>query len=104
MDINGDLTEEYDFDSYGILIAFRKDLGDGLEAQNPKEIGVLSRNEFLFASTSQGGTGALGRMVPGIENSVQGGELGATFGLLGRFYDTALKGSWQPFMVLPINL
>ena len=41
--------EEYDFDSYGILIAFRQDLGDGLEAQDPKEIGMLSRNEFLFA-------------------------------------------------------
>ena len=48
-DDSGTVREEYDFDSYGILIGFRKDEGSGLVDKDPSHLGVLSRNEFLFA-------------------------------------------------------
>ena len=45
----GSVYEEYDYDSYGIMIGFRQAEGSGLENIDTQMLGVLSRNEFLFA-------------------------------------------------------
>ena len=57
-------------------------------------------DEFPFASTAQGGRSgpAQARMVPALENSVQGGFLSAFY----RF--SALKGSKGNFLVVPVPL
>ncbi len=54
-------------------------------------------DEFPYACTRQGGPGAWARPVPAWENALQGG-------LLGAFTRWTLKGTPQPFIVVPIPL
>jgi len=56
-----------------------------------------SIDEFPYASTFEGGLGALGEAVPIHENFIQGGCLGA-------FYRWSLKTTPQPFLVVPIPI
>lgn len=89
------------------LDAFRKGkpstlhYAPSLTAENRKEAlkdyPVVSRSvqrvEYPYASTLEGGKGALVNYVPGRENSIQGGQLGA-------LYATLTPG--QSFMVIPV--
>ena len=59
--------------------------------------GRMSIDEFPYASTREGGRGALGEAVPIWENWVQGGYLGA-------FYRWRLKSTPQPFLVVPVPI
>jgi YD repeat-containing protein len=55
-------------------------------------------DEFPYASTQQGGVGAIGSPVPALENAIQGG-------LLSALYRYSLKGiPGAPFLVVPINI
>ncbi len=55
-------------------------------------------DEFPYASTQQGGAGAVAAPVPWLQNAVQGG-------LLSAFYRYSLKGvPLTPFLVVPIPL
>jgi hypothetical protein len=54
-------------------------------------------DEFPYASTVQGGIGALGRMVPWLENAIQGGMLQA-------LYRYSMKNRPGHFIVAPLNL
>jgi len=53
----------------------------------------VQRDEYPYASTLEGGKGALVYYVPGRENSIQGGQLGA-------LYSALTPG--QSFMVIPV--
>jgi hypothetical protein len=54
-------------------------------------------DEFPYASTAEGGQFALGKMVPGLQNSFQGAYLSA-------FYAIGMKGVRGPFIVAPVPL
>lgn len=54
-------------------------------------------DEFPFASTAEGGVGALAAMVPWLENSAQGGYLSV-------FYQYQMRGIPGPFLVVPVPI
>lgn len=56
-----------------------------------------SWDEFPYASTLQGGRGAMTTKVPLLENCIQGGMLGA-------FYRWVCKGVTTQFLVVPIPM
>ena len=74
--------------------AVRKNWGYQMATAQPGD----QLDEFPYASTFQGGAGAYGRPVPGLQNALQGG-------LLGAFYRFALESVPDTsFIVVPIPL
>jgi hypothetical protein len=54
-------------------------------------------DEFPYASTTQGGIGAQGEMVPRGEQLIQGGDLSV-------LYNFKMSGRPGPFLVVPIPI
>ena len=63
----------------------------------PRLLTSWSHDEFPYASTLQGGKGAMTAEVPLLENCIQGGMLGA-------FYRWVCKGTITNFLVVPIPM